>query len=137
MASIFGIDEGLVPRHRVGDAVDVVPPSGVEADEVAAERGADFHQLEAGLDLLDEHVDLDGAGGKAQMRLERGHHVIPERGLLGGLNLRQIEHDRRPGAAELPMVVHDVQRHVHDGRREVRRHRRDARAGRRGAVRGL
>jgi hypothetical protein len=31
---------------------------------VRAERGADLHQLEARLDLLDEHVDLDRADGQ-------------------------------------------------------------------------
>ena len=61
MASMFGIDERRIPGHRVGHAVDVVPAAGVEADEARAERGADLHQLEAGLELLDQHVGLDRA----------------------------------------------------------------------------
>ena len=65
------IDERRVPRHRVGHAVDVVPAAGVEADEVPAERRADLHQLEARLELLDEHVDLDASLRKLPMRFER------------------------------------------------------------------
>ncbi len=89
------IDERRIPRHRVGDAVDVVPAPGVEADEVAAERGADLHQLEARLDLLDQDVDLDRADRQAEVLLERREHVVPQRRLLGGLDLRQVEDDRR------------------------------------------
>ena len=88
MASMFGFTNPRIPGHRVGDAVDVVPAAGVEADEVLAERGADFHQLEARFDLLDEHVDLDGAVGKAEMLFERGQDVVPQRRFLGRLNLR-------------------------------------------------
>ena len=91
-----GVDELRVPGHRVGDAVDVVPAPGVEADEVAAEGGADLHQLEARLDLLDQHVDLDRARRQAEVLLERGEEVVPERGLLGRLDLRQVEDDRAP-----------------------------------------
>ncbi len=72
MASMFGIDELGIPGHRVGDAVDVIPTAGVEADEVLAERGADLHQLEAALELLDQHVDLDRAGREPQVCFERG-----------------------------------------------------------------
>ena len=57
----IGVDESRVPHHRVGDTVDVVPPPSVEADEVAAEGGADLHQLKGRLDLFDEDVDLDRA----------------------------------------------------------------------------
>ena len=72
MASMFGIDEVGIPGHRVGDAVDVIPAAGVEADEVLAERGADLHQLETRFDLFDEHVNLDRAVGQAKVLLERG-----------------------------------------------------------------
>ena len=61
MASILGLTKLGVPHHRVGDTVDVVPSPSVEADEVAAEGGADLHQLEGRLDLLDEDVGLDRA----------------------------------------------------------------------------
>src|SRR5262249_59290433 len=36
-----------IPGHRVGDTVDVIPATGVEADEALAKGGADLHQLEA------------------------------------------------------------------------------------------
>ena len=48
-----GVQEVPVPGHGVRNAVDVVPSTGVEADEAAAERGPDFHQLVAGFELLD------------------------------------------------------------------------------------
>ena len=89
------VDERSIPGHRVGDAVDVVPAAGVEADEVRAERRANLHQLEARLDLLDEHVDLDRADRQAQMLFERRQDVVPERRFFGGLDLRQIQHERR------------------------------------------
>jgi hypothetical protein len=38
----------------------------------APERGADLHQLEARLDLLDQHVDLDRADVRPRCSLERG-----------------------------------------------------------------
>src|SRR5205807_8758295 len=59
------VHEFAIPGYRVGDAVDVIPAAGVEADEVLAEGGADLHELEAGFDLFDEHVNLDRAVGKA------------------------------------------------------------------------
>ena len=68
---MFGLTNAGIPRHRVRDAVDVVPAAGVEADEVRPERGADLHQLEARFELLDEHVDLDRAGRQAEVLLER------------------------------------------------------------------
>ena len=85
---------------------------------MTAERGADFHQLKAGFQLLDQHVDLDGAGGEADVQLERGDDVVPERRFLRRLDLRQIQHDRRAVLAELCGVVHDVQHEVDDRRRE-------------------
>ena len=36
------IDELVVPGQGVGDAVDVIPAAGVEADKMPAEGGADF-----------------------------------------------------------------------------------------------
>src|SRR5262249_52348522 len=38
-----GVHEFPVPGHRVGDAVDVIPTAGVEADEVLAKGGTDLH----------------------------------------------------------------------------------------------
>ena len=129
------VDERRVPGHRVGDAVDVVPAAGVEADEVLAERGADFHQLEARFDLLDEHVDLDRADRQAQVPFERREDVVPQRRLLGGLNLRQVEHDRRPGVSQRLVVVDDVERRDRRSTRRSSRRRRAGRGGRRGAGR--
>ena len=65
------IDEAGIPGESVGDAVDVVPAPGVEADEVAAERGADLHQLKSRLELLDEDVGLERPLGKPEVLLER------------------------------------------------------------------
>src|SRR5205807_1446908 len=55
------VHEFPLPGHGVGDAVDVIPAARVEAHEVLAEGGPDFHQLEARFDLFDQHVNLDGA----------------------------------------------------------------------------
>ena len=54
------------------------------------------------------------------MRLERGQHLVPQRRLLGRLDLRQVEHDRcaRPRAAPA-WLLHHVQRGVDDRRREA------------------
>ena len=103
------VDERRIPGHRVRDAVDVVPAAGVEADEVRAQRGADLHQLEARLELLDEHVDLDRADREAEL-LERRQDVVPERRFFGGLDLRQVQHQRRAGVAQPLVVVDDVER---------------------------
>ena len=96
---MFGLTNSGSHASRVGHAVDVVPAAGVEADEARAERGADLHQLEHRLELLDEHVGLDRADRQAEMLLERGQDVVPERRFLGRLNLRQVEHQRRAGLA--------------------------------------
>ena len=132
---MFGLTNVRIPGHRVRHAVDVVPAAGVEADEVRPERGADLHQLEAGFDLFDQHVDLDRAGRQAEVRLERREHVVPQRRFFGGLNLRQVEDERRARVAQPLVVVRDVQREVDDRRGEALRRRRGGRAGRRGAVR--
>ena len=93
---MFGLTNAGSHAMRVRDAVDVVPAAGVEADEVAAERGADLHQLEARLELLDEHVGLDraDAAGRGAARAPMSMS-FQQRRLLGRLDLRQIEHDRR------------------------------------------
>ncbi len=83
------------------------------------ERRADFHQLEARFELLDQHVDLDGAVSQPQVPLERREDVVPERRFLGRLNLRQIERQRRVRPGKLLVVVDDVERGVDDGRREA------------------
>ena len=54
------------------------------------------------------------------MPLEPGQHVVVERGLLGGLDLRQVEHDRRAVGEQALVVVHDVEHHVDDRGREAR-----------------
>jgi hypothetical protein len=36
---------------------------------VGAERGSDLQELEHGLELLHEHVDLDGPGGHVEVDL--------------------------------------------------------------------
>src|SRR4029079_8361197 len=58
------VHEALLPGHRVGDVVDVIPAARVEPDEVLAESGPNLHELEARFDLFDEHIDLDGAIGQ-------------------------------------------------------------------------
>ena len=73
------------------NAADVIPPARVEADEPRAERRPDFHQLETGLELLDQHVGLDRRGRQPQLGLERRQDVVPERRFLRGLDLRQVE----------------------------------------------
>ena len=114
-----GIHECAIPRQRVGDAVDVVPASGVEPHEAGPERGADLHQLEGGFELLHEHVGLDARLGETDMTLERQEDVVPERGLLGRLDLGHVEDQRASLGPQHLVVVHDVERCVHDRSREV------------------
>ena len=49
-------------EDRVRHAVDVIPATGVEANEMGAQRGADLHQLERRFELFDQDVHLDRAG---------------------------------------------------------------------------
>ena len=114
-----GIDEAVVPGHRVGDAVDVVPAAGVEADEALAERGADLHELKRGFELLDQDVGLHGAGGQPQVALQRGEQPVPEGRLLGGLDLRKVEDDRGAARAQRRVVGGHVQRGVDDRGRQA------------------
>jgi hypothetical protein len=53
----------------------------------------DFHQLEAGLELLDQHVRPDRGCRQLELRLECRQHVVPERRFFCRLNLGQIEDD--------------------------------------------
>src|SRR5262249_58961537 len=108
------VHEFPVPGHGVGDAVDVVPTAGVEPYEVFAEGGADLHQLEAGFDLFDEHVHLDGTVGKAQVLFERRQDVVPQGGFFGGLDLGQVQNHRGAGFAQAPVGIDDVERRIDD-----------------------
>src|SRR5262249_12818341 len=99
--------EPLVPGRRVGDAVDVIPAAGVEADEVLAQRGADLHQLEARRDLLDEHVDLDGPVRQADVSFQHRQDVSPECRLLGGLDLGQVQPNRGVPLPLAPAALDD------------------------------
>jgi hypothetical protein len=114
-----GVDEFPVPRQRVRDAVDVVPPAGVEAYEVAAECGADLHQLEAGLELLHQDVGLDRAVLETELDLKRRQNVVPQGRLLGGLDLGQVEDDRGAGLPQPLVVVDHVEHYVDDGGRKA------------------
>ena len=111
-----GIDDRPVPGGGVREAVDVVPSAGIEADEVRAERRANFHELEGRLDLLDEHVDFDHAVRQAEMALERVKDLLPQRRFFGRLDLRQVEHEAPPFAPKDLVIVDDVQGHIDDGR---------------------
>ena len=71
------------------------------------EHRADFHQLKADLDLLHEHVDLDGADRQAEVLLERREQIVPHHRILDVLYLRQVERERGTGAAEHLVVVDD------------------------------
>jgi len=82
--------------------------------------GADLHQLEAGLELLDEHIRPDARRRESEMRFERREDVVPERGLLGRLDLGQVEHQRAALGPQRRLVVHDVDRGIDDRRGERR-----------------
>src|SRR5262249_30652913 len=110
------VHEFALPGQRVGDAVDVIPTASVETYEVFAEGGADLHQLKARFDLFDEHVNLDGAVGKAQVLFERRKDVVPKRCFLGGLDLGAVQHQRGAGFAQAPVIVADVEHRIDDGR---------------------
>ena len=69
--------------------------------------------------MLHEHVRLDARVREAHLTFEREEDVVPERGLLGGLDLGQVEDQRASLCPQDLVVVHDVERRVHDRRREV------------------
>ena len=110
------VDEVRVPRHRVGDAVDVVPPAGVETDEVPAQGGADLHELEGRLELLDEDVGFDLADRQPEVSFESREDVVPQSRFLGGLDLGQVENDRGSRAGQRPVIVGHVEDEVDDRR---------------------
>ena len=82
-----GIHESLVPGHGVRHGVDVVPATRIEAHEVRRKGGPDLHELEALLDLLHQHVGLDGARRQTQVGLQGQDHGVPEGGFLRSLDL--------------------------------------------------
>src|SRR6185436_9282543 len=85
------VEEARIPRHRVGDTVDVVPTPGIETDKVTAERRADLHQLKGRFDLLYQDVGLDNSYRQVKVLLERREQVVPKGRVLSGLDLRQVE----------------------------------------------
>jgi hypothetical protein len=90
----------------------------VEPGEARRERGADLHELEARLHLLDQHVDLDRPDVEPEVPLQGRQDVVPERGFLGRLDLRQIEDDRTPRAEQPLVVVRHVEAGIDDRSRE-------------------
>ena len=56
--------------------------------------------------------------GQTEVRFERRQNVVPEGGFFGRLNLRQVHHDRRAGAAQPLVIVRHVHGRVHDRGRE-------------------
>ena len=114
-----GIDELLVPGQRVRDTVDVVPAAGVEAHEVRGQGGADLHELEALLQLLHQHVALDGAHGQAQVGFQGQDEAVPQGRVLGGLGLGQVDDDAAARGEEALVVVHHEQHQVREGGREA------------------
>ena len=81
---------------------------------MGAERRADLHQLKTCLELLDQDIHLDCADGEAQVLLQRGQDLVPDRGLLGGLDFRHVQRQRRRGLAERVVVVDDEEHGVDD-----------------------
>ncbi len=81
-----GIDEVRVPAVGIGDAVDVIPAAGVEADEMQAECGTYFHELEGLLKLFNQNVNLDGPYIEAEIVFESRQQLVPETGFLGSLD---------------------------------------------------
>jgi len=85
---------------------------------VAAKGRPDLHQLEGGLQLLHQHVGFDGPLGKAKMPFERAQEVVPESGLLGGLDLGQVEDKGSAALLQGAVIVDHVQSQVDNGGRE-------------------
>jgi hypothetical protein len=113
------VDERRIPRQRVRHAVDVVPAAGVEADEARPERGADLRQLEHRLELLDEHVGLDGADRQAEMRFEPAHDVVPQRASSAVWIFGRYSTSDEPFGAQPRLVVHDEGGQIDDRGREA------------------
>ncbi len=109
-----GVREPRIPVAGVRHAVDVVPASGVEAHEVPAQRRPDLHQLERRLQLLHQDIGLDRRGRQAQVPLQRVEHLAPQGGLLGGLDLGQVQDDGPALGPQRRVVEHHVRDEVRD-----------------------
>ena len=101
------VDEPVVPCHRIGHAVDVIPSACIEPDKVLSQRSANLHQLETLFDLLDEHVHLDRAVRKPEMLFQARQYIAPKRGLFRRLYFGQIQHERRSVLAQAFVVIDD------------------------------
>src|SRR5271170_2860684 len=102
------IDEARIPSHRVRHAVDVIPPSRIEAHKVPPQRRTNLHQLKRRLNLFHKHVSLNRANRQSQMLLQSRKHIVPKRRLFRRLNLRQVKNDGRSRVAQTFLVVHHV-----------------------------
>ncbi len=85
-----GIDKVLVPGHRIGNTVDIIPASGVESNKVLTKGGAYFHQLVGGLQLLDKYVHQYRPRWKGQVTFECFNEFVPHRCLPGRLDLWKV-----------------------------------------------
>src|SRR5262249_8992018 len=90
----IGVNEFRIPAGRIGNAVDVVPPTGIETDKVRSQGRSNLHELETSFPLLDQHIGLDRPHRHAKVPLHGDEHIVPHGRLLGRLNLRQVQYHR-------------------------------------------
>ena len=91
-----GQHERGVLAEFLDHAEDVVPASGVEPRRVLAERVQDRVHLEGGGDRLDQDRRAKRAARNVERLLHDDEDVVPERGLVGVLELREVERRRAP-----------------------------------------
>src|SRR6056297_2891291 len=112
------INEVRVPAIGIGDAIDIIPTTGIEAGKMASQCRPDFHQLEGCLKLLYQHIGFDGSHRKAQVGFKGSEQPVPESGFFSRLNLGQIKDDGRPCRLQVDAVIDNIEGHVNDGGRE-------------------
>ena len=116
--STIGQDEVGPQAELLDRAEDVVPAAGVQPRRVLAELVEDLVHLERGEDRLDENRRPNRAVRDSQGLLGVDEDVVPEPGLLGSLELRQVE--IRPAATpdRFGCVVEEVQPEVEEAGRD-------------------
>ena len=86
-----GKHERGVLAELLDDAEDVVPAARVQPGCVIAQLVQDRVHLERRQDRLDQDGRAERAARDAERVLREAEHVVPQRGLVGALELRQVE----------------------------------------------
>src|SRR4029450_818498 len=98
-------------------AEEVVPPPGVQADDMVAELIQDLVHLKGREHGLDQDCRLDAPGRQAELLLGEVEDVVPEPGLAVVLELREVEVRAGVSLEQPHAVVEDVEAEVEQASR--------------------